>query len=231
MSTQTTAYCLLSMAKFAGNATSKEIKFTYKLDDGKLVNVATTKTIAEIKLSTGKKAMKGNINMNNQGQGILFVRVISEGIPEAGLEKEFSNNLSLSVSYRTLAGDVLDVSKIEQGTDFLAVVTIYNPQSFYYKDMALSQIFPSGWEIHNTRLSDFESAYSMSEPTYQDIRDDRVYTYFDLGVRSSKTFVVQLNAAYLGKYYLPGVYCEAMYDNSISALAGGKWIEVIYPGN
>jgi hypothetical protein len=36
-----------------------------------------------------------------------------------------------------------------------------------------------------------------------------------------------LNAAYAGKYYLPAVYCEAMYNKSISALQKGQWIEVV----
>jgi uncharacterized protein YfaS (alpha-2-macroglobulin family) len=58
-------------------------------------------------------------------------------------------------------------------------------------------------------------------PTYQDIRDDRVYSYFDLGAGAIKTFKVLLNASYNGTYYLPGVNCEAMYDNSVSCSCFG----------
>lgn len=65
---------------------------------------------------------------------------------------------------------------------------------------------------------------------YQDIRDDRVYTYFNLMRGERKTFVVQLNAAYAGRYYLPGYYCEAMYDNSVSAMKKGQWIEIVTLG-
>jgi uncharacterized protein YfaS (alpha-2-macroglobulin family) len=38
---------------------------------------------------------------------------------------------------------------------------------------------------------------------------------------------VLLNATYVGKYYLPAVYCEAMYNKSISALQKGEWVEVV----
>jgi len=38
---------------------------------------------------------------------------------------------------------------------------------------------------------------------------------------------IQLNAAYAGKYFLPAVACEAMYDNRIQASSPGKWVEVI----
>jgi uncharacterized protein YfaS (alpha-2-macroglobulin family) len=93
--------------------------------------------------------------------------------------------------------------------------------------MALSQIFPSGWEIHNTRMDDFTSVHVADQPSYQDIRDDRVYTYFDIKRHGTNTFVLQLNAAYLGKYYLPAVYCEAMYDAGVIALVPGQWVSVI----
>jgi hypothetical protein len=57
-----------------------------------------------------------------------------------------------------------------------------------------------------------------------------VYSYFDIRKNESKTYRILLNAAYPGKYYLPAVYCEAMYDNDINARNGGKWIEVTESG-
>jgi len=41
-----------------------------------------------------------------------------------------------------------DPTKLEQGTDFIAEVTVINPGSLVkYDNMALTQIFPSGWEF------------------------------------------------------------------------------------
>jgi hypothetical protein len=98
--------------------------------------------------------------------------------------------------------------------------------------MALTQIFPSGWEIHNQRLGEYEqTGYDFDRPEYQDIRDDRVYSYFDLEQGRKKTFVVRLNATYQGRFFLPAVYCEAMYDHSIRARKGGQWVEVVKPGS
>ncbi|MBP9214217.1 MAG: hypothetical protein KBF36_06675, partial [Chitinophagaceae bacterium] len=132
------------------------------------------------------------------------------------------------VSYLNSNGTTVDISKLKQGTDFVAKVTIKNPGTRgYYSEMALSQIFPSGWEILNTRLYNSEGAFKSSFSKYMDIRDDRVYHYFDLKQNETLTFYVQLNAAYLGKYYWPGVYAEAMYDNTIAAGVNGKWVEVV----
>ena len=63
--------------------------------------------------------------------------------------------------------------------------------------------------------------------TYQDFRDDRVYTYFDINKGQRKVFKIQLNASYLGRFYLPIFNCEAMYDNSVSSREGGSWVEVV----
>jgi alpha-2-macroglobulin len=73
------------------------------------------------------------------------------------------------------------------------------------------------------------SALRSSPFDYQDIRDDRVYTYFDLDRGASKSFRIRFNAAYEGRYYMPGISCEAMYDNSISARTKGGWVEVKAP--
>jgi alpha-2-macroglobulin len=93
--------------------------------------------------------------------------------------------------------------------------------------MALTQVFPSGWEIHNARMDLLKDDSKSDVPQYQDIRDDRVMSYFEIGAGKSQTYRIQLNASYIGKYYLPTTNCEAMYDNQISARQPGMWVEVI----
>ena len=72
--------------------------------------------------------------------------------------------------------------------------------------------------------------YESDHYDYQDVRDDRVYTYFNLRSGRSKTFTILLNATYLGKYYLPSVDCSAMYDNTIYSRTNGKWVTIETPG-
>ncbi|MDR0659807.1 MAG: hypothetical protein LBG19_03180 [Prevotellaceae bacterium] len=223
MSTQTTAYCLMSLSKFAAtDAENKEINIEYK-DNGKQT-VKTTKPIWSGKLKDVIKS-NGKLDITNKGSNDLFVRIIAEGIPATGQEVAAENDLKITVKYSNASGTI-DVSRINQGEDFIATVTVYNPGlQGNYKNMILSQIFPSGWEIINTRLNDNETI-SESSYDYRDIRDDRVYTYFSLNAGQSKTFVVRLNAAYKGKFYLPATSCSAMYDNSIAANTAGQWVEV-----
>jgi len=143
-----------------------------------------------------------------------------------GQEKIAQRNLTATVSYKTKNGKLLDVSKVSQGTDFIAEITISNHKSEVIKDVALSVIFPSGWEIVNTRFTDFGS-FDNNTVDHEDIRDDRSNFYFDLKSRETKTVRVLLNASYLGSYYLSGVQCEAMYDDDYFVRTKGQWVEVI----
>jgi uncharacterized protein YfaS (alpha-2-macroglobulin family) len=93
--------------------------------------------------------------------------------------------------------------------------------------MALAEIFPSGWEIRNQRMEDGPNVISNDTYDYQDIRDDRVYTFFYLSPQKTRTYTVQLNATYSGHFYLPAFYCEAMYDHTINARKAGKWVDVV----
>lgn len=231
MSTQTTAYCLIAVSKFAlGSGASTEMRYNVKINSAAPIALNTKLPVKQIDMQL-KGATAGNLSVTNNGTGILFARVILEGIPETGDQTAIDNDLKVTVNYTTMHGKTIDVTKLEQGSDFIAEVQITNPGvRGEYLQMALSQIFPSGWEIHNTRMDDAESVIKSDYPTYQDIRDDRVYTYFNISPNKTKTFRIVLNAAYIGRYYLPTIYCEAMYDNTINSRKPGKWVEVVKAG-
>lgn len=227
-STQSTAYALVAVAKFCGtNRSGVKLNFSYQ------INKASGKTSAESYFwQSGIPVTKqiNDIGLTNNGKNRLFVRLITEGKPGTGQETLPPNSpdiLTLRIGYFTLKGQKLNPAKLRQGTDFLAQVNIYNPgKRGRYENMALSQIFPSGWEIINTRLIDQDNVFRSSPADYRDIRDDRVNTYFSIEPGKEVTYFVLLNASYTGKFYLPPVYCQAMYNNNISASQKGQWVEV-----
>ncbi len=226
-STQTTAYSLISLSKyFKGNAGSNKLDYTYTFNS-ETEKVETQKRISSNQMKV-ENTKTGTVKVTNTGEGSVYARLIMEGQPLINESKSASNNLNLSVVYKDMDNNKIDITSLEQGTDFKAEITVANPGILGdYENMALSVIFPSGWEIHNNRLNDSESAHETDIPDYQDIRDDRVYIYFGLEKAQTKTFTVLLNSAYLGKFYMPTVYCEAMYDNKINARIEGKWVEVV----
>jgi uncharacterized protein YfaS (alpha-2-macroglobulin family) len=228
LSTQATAWALKSIGLFAGTNEKGDllVKYTY---NGKEATAATQLPMAQVPLLIdGAKTRE--LKLTNGGKGTLFVRVIREGIPARGDETEASNNLDIFVTYQDVDGNAINPNALEQGQEFVAAVRVSNPGlRGAYRNLALQQIFPSGWEINNLRLDEAASRLQADAPTYQDIRDDRVYTYFDLNPNQTKTFKVLLTASYAGRYYLPAVSCEAMYDRTIYARVKGNEVEVTKP--
>ncbi|QCX02087.1 hypothetical protein FGM00_18930 [Aggregatimonas sangjinii] len=223
MSTQSTAYSLLAMAKFADMVGGKGIKASMALS-GKSVNVATEKTLLNRPLVIKKGS--NTVALKNQEGNTLYVSIVNSGILPVGQEKTMQQNLSTQIVFKARNGSVIDPTSITQGTDFVAEVTLTNTSSNELKDMALTEIFPSGWEIVNTRFTDF-GEFAQNQVTYTDLRDDRANFYFDMNRNETKTFRILLNASYLGTYYLPGVQAEAMYDNDYRVRTKGKWVKVV----
>jgi alpha-2-macroglobulin len=151
-STQTTAYSLLAIAKYCGkNASGAKIMAATNLA-GKSENINASSYVKQlpIVLKDGSNAA----SITNSGTNILYVKIITQGQPLTGDTIKTANSsaaLNMIISYISQNGTAVDISKLTQGTDFIAKVTIKNTGSKYYSQMALSQIFPSGWEILNHR--------------------------------------------------------------------------------
>lgn len=224
MSTQETAYALLAISK-----TRRDIKPGLGVDasvsiNGKVEKVHADASMAQVNI---RPASSNSVVVANGGRQTTFIRLIMQGIPARMKEREFSNNLGLKVRYAGTKGEAVAPASIVQGADFLVTVDVTHPGiGAEYKNLTLSQIFPSGWEVQNPRLSG-ETSETMDNFTYQDFRDDRVYTHFDLRAGETKRFTLKVKATYAGYFYLPGYKVEAMYDAAISAGTAGSWVKVI----
>ena len=227
LSTQSTAFALVALSDYlAKYRVDGAMDFTYACG-GKDGQVKTDKNIRSETL-LDKAGTSASVELKNTGKSTLFARIITEGIPEQGEEKAYANGVSLAVSYVDLNGSPVNVAQLEQGTNFSAVVTVKNPSARGYNNLVLSEIFPAGWEILNTRFLNESATDSLSAGVnYQDIRDDRVYSYIDrLPAGSQVTVKINLCAVYPGRFYLPPVYCEAMYDYLIRANTAGQEVTV-----
>ncbi|WP_412987228.1 alpha-2-macroglobulin family protein [Pontimicrobium sp. IMCC45349] len=227
MSTQSTAYSLLAMAKMVDKNGGKELNLNYKINNGSAVEINTKNAISSRNLSI--KDGTNTIEVSNTKNNTIYARVITSGKLPLGQEIAEQRGLNVYVTYKDSQGNKIDISKLQQGQDFVANIKVVNQKNETINDVALTQIFPSGWEIVNTRFTAFGDA-ATNQADYTDIRDDRVNFYFNLERSSrsgsTKTFNVLLNASYLGKYYLPGTQAEAMYDNDYFVRTKGQWIEV-----
>lgn len=222
MSTQTTAYCLYSMSKFAQSNGPKGIDVSYTAN-GKTQSVKTAKSFADRALDI---AANNKVTVKNNRQGTLYVKVVYSGVLPVGQEQTEERGFTTGIVFKDRAGNIIDPSELAQGTEFVAEVSVGNSSNERVENIALTQIIPSGWEIVNTRFTDFGS-FAENQADYTDIRDDRTNFYFSLKPNEGRTFRILLNASYAGSYYLPGVQAEAMYDNNYLARTKGQWVKVV----
>lgn len=222
-STQTTAYSLLSIAKFLGkNKAGSSINATVTIN-GKSAKVNSSKSFLNIDLPENA----GSFTIQDNSGSVLFVELVTSGVSMKENLPATNQNLNLKLSYFDMDNQPIDPTNLSQGTDFKCIVNITNPGMMGdYHDMALTQMFPSGWEIINTRLNNQVTSAQNFGLTYQDFRDDRVYSYFDLKAAQQVSVTILLNATYKGNYFMPSTYCEAMYDHSVYAVSAGKRVVV-----
>ena len=227
-STQTTAMALLAVSKYLDGKQASGLEYEISISGSSPVRGSTDKTLVTIPVDV-EKLISGEIEVKNLSSQTLFARWIQQGKPKMDQWKSESENLSMKTKYTTMEGAPLDITSIKVGTDFIVQTTVTNPatRKSNVRDIALHQVFPSGWEIQNDRISGAQTIVKNDQYDYRDIRDVRVYTFFNLNGRSSKTFRTVLTATYPGQYYMPDNKCEAMYDKEIRAREAGQIVNVI----
>jgi len=215
-STQSTAYAMVAMGQLASKI-SGQFDFDWSLNGSKQGRVTTNKAVFNKQIPT--KPASGKITVENGNAGALYVSIAVKSRPVIDNLPAVNENIKLEVSYCDMAGNSINPASIEQGDDFQVIIKVSNISgSNNYSDVALTHIIPSGWEIYNERMiDDIAETKTDNSITYQDIRDDRVLTYFDLPAGKFKQIKVRLQASYKGEFVLPAILCEAMYDTSAHA--------------
>jgi len=221
LSTQETSYGLIAMTSSSAKLSGLQLQVNGE-------NIDSKKPVINKRYSESDWCNKKKISIKNTSANTVYISLTTSKVPRIGKEKKLDKKLKMFVHYTSMNGTKLNPKEMVQGTDFHITVQLTNTTKSLYKELSLSQILPSGWEIMSTNVSDDNSS-STSE--YQDIRDDRVYSYFNLNPGQSKTFNIQVNASYLGNFYMPGIYAEAMYDNSVRSQSKGSWVKVLRGGD
>lgn len=215
LNTQATAMSLIAMANYyEATKVARELKVTVKMgDDVREIN--SRSAIESIDFESNK------ITISNRGTGVIYGNITEVGTPKAPVTTPYARAIDISTTYITKEGASINPSSIKQGQDIIIRTTIRHlggPEN--YTNIALTQIFPTGWEIRNQRMEE-ESEQSSALFTYQDIKDDRGYTYFDINRGESKTITQYVTPSFKGVFYMPAITCESMYNNQIAALEVG----------
>ncbi len=219
LSTQEIAWSLISLLPLYKNQGSE--KSSYKIEAlGTTVSGAIEGAVAVEEIASSQTQIQ-SAKIENTGKRTLYGTFVSQGISISGKENPRSDGLSLEVKYVEKSGRELNPANIKVGESFKVVINVKNTTRANVKNIALTMPIPTCWEITNERIG-ADSSVATQAFTYQDIRDDNIFTYFDLQEGRSANFTFAATAVYSGEYFIPAISAEAMYDNEISAIVPGR---------
>ncbi len=178
------------------------------------------------------EAVGRTVTVRSRSDAPLHAVLEWEGIPIEGPTEPEARNLALERRFLDEDGRPTDPSRLAQGSLFWCHLRVSAPSWGLVENVALTQIFPSGWEIDATRLRgeappDWARRLQLGREVFTDIRDDRVMWFFDLRSRQPQDFLVKLVAVTRGSFLLAPASVEAMYDPDFRALIPGGRVEVV----
>ena len=238
------SWALLSVSHYL--STMKEtVTADYVLDQATPIALNSAQPVLSQLLAANDNAFV--LTVSNKGANKLYASLNQRGIAQMGNEQAEAQGLHIQAELLDKAGNkVWDAEtadpnlRLQQGQDYDLSITVSNATTQNLKHLALSALVPSGVEIGTaetetttTNTPEGESNETPVPPaasnglSYQDLRDDRVLSYFDLAAGASQNVKIRMNAAYLGKYYFPGLSAEAMYQPAIRARTAGLPVSIV----
>lgn len=236
LGTQDIATSLLALSTL-DSSDSKAVRFIL---NGKEHSITKPSTF---KLGKGTESL--------QALDTLYVSLASTGVPSASplALPASSQNLALQREFFKIDDNgvrvSIDPTTLKKGDEFYIALTLSNLGAKPVRNLALTQIIPSGWEIQNTRITNDDEQGSQASPdrafmqannraSYMDIGRDRVSFFFDdwLDYGSSATtynthqVFIKCTATLAGEYIVSQALAEAMYDGEFFAKTGALAVRV-----
>lgn len=217
--TQNNARALLGLGKYTRYLKSQPQNFTGRiLSDGKPVTSFDDKNSASL---NGAEFAGKDITIELEGTGSAYYYWTSGGVPASGNVEETDNGLKVR---RSFSGK--DLTTLKQGDVVIVDITLNAEHN--YKNAVLVDLLPAGFEIENPRLASSDTSdlsdKDMVDPQKVDIRDDRILVFTNVSDGTHYRYVAR--AVTPGKFKLPPVSAECMYDPSIRSVNGAGEITI-----
>lgn len=236
LGTQDIATSLLALSTL-DSSDSKAVRFIL---NGKEHSITKPTTF---KLGDGTESL--------QALDTLYVSLASTGVPSASplALPASSQNLALQREFFKIDDNgvrvSIDPATLKKGDEFYIALKLSNLGAKPVRNLALTQIIPSGWEIQNTRITNDDEQGSQANPdrafmqannraSCVDIGRDRVSFFFDewLDFGSGATtynthqVFIKCTATLAGEYILSQALAEAMYDGEFFAKTSALAVRV-----
>ncbi len=226
LTTQENSFSLMAMGKYARTMDMKEKNFTARC----LVNGETVREFTHLDSPriTIPQASGKEVRLNLKGKGTLYYFWVLEGVPVSGRVDETDRGVVVRRTFKTTGGAVVDPLEFEQGKTYVVEYSIKASREL--ENFVINDPLPGGLEIENPRINT-RAALDWPEedtvnPDYMDIRDDRLLLFLDIGSTDELFYRYLVRAVTVGRFRLPALCGECMYDPGIRSVSGQGLIKV-----
>jgi uncharacterized protein YfaS (alpha-2-macroglobulin family) len=237
--TQELVWGVTGLGKWVAAQASKGTAAGKLVADGTTIEARTTKHKSNDKTWTLVRASEYkqlSIEIPQSAAGMWLV-INSEGVRPGASYKTGGNGMSVKRKYHTLDGTAVDPTKgdLKLGDLVFVEVEVGNTSGASIQNIALVDRLPAGFEIENPRLGRSQKLYWVDEKDlwpvdFMNMRDDRLEAFGTLGSKTTKKLVYTVRVVTSGKFTIPPVEAEAMYDPTLwardsvgTAVIGGPW--------
>ncbi len=224
-STQETAFTMLALGKAAKRAAASSLTVGVYVD-GKKKGEYKEK---DLRL-TDKELGAGRITLKSEGSGTVYYSWYAEGVKSSGGAEEQDANMSIRRSYfdyRTK--QPVSYAALRQGQLVVCRLSLTG-DGRSIENIVITDMIPAGCEIENPRLKPATAlGWEVPNPmaiASMDIRDDRMILFTSLFGGGTREFIYLLRVVNQGRFVLPAVSAEAMYDPSYHSTHGGARADV-----
>ncbi len=225
--TQEESFTLLALGQFLQRQAQQPPYSGTLLVGGKTIGTFDNRTVTFPAILGGGPVQ---LRMNpGYKPGAAFYSVMTRGVPKDDAFQPASHGLEIQREFLDRDGKAIDLNGVKQG-DLVAIKTKVRSVSGEIHNVVIVNLLPSGLEVENPRLQSTEQLPWVTDanlqPRYMDLRDDRILLFADLPADSWQTFYTLVRAVAPGKFRLPPVQAEAMYNPAIRATGERGTMEV-----
>jgi uncharacterized protein YfaS (alpha-2-macroglobulin family) len=207
-------------AKIAGMPTKSKLSFSEILADKSTRALAATGDLfPHAAVSRDAKS----VHVEGDTPFALFYQLTQAGYDLQPPTTEIKNKIEVFREYRNEKHEVITTIPLDGKVDvYVSVRAIDTPVS----NVAITDLIPGGFEADispkglGSRKSLVQDSGTWS-PDYIDVREDRLIFFGSIG-SDAQTFVYRLKPTNRGKFAVPPLYAEGMYDRSIQAQSLGS---------
>ncbi|MBI3272268.1 MAG: alpha-2-macroglobulin family protein [Planctomycetes bacterium] len=169
------------------------------------------------------------VTIESEGDGLLFYAWQSDGVPAHGRTEERDQRLRVRRTLLDAEGKPLTTKRVRRGELVRVRLTIAADRDI--ENLAISDLLPAGLEIENPRLltsrqmAEAGDKLRRLDPDRVEMRDDRLLLFGAAGPQEA-SYDYLARAVTIGRFVLPPVSAECMYDPEATSVHGGGWVEV-----